>query len=288
MPEMDGLPPKSNGTQMEMTPEPITSRIRFVWLVAVHVVVGLLAGLLSHSDYGTTWRSAFSGGILLSQIVLLGIWGGLGGTVLWNRMIDVVLGLAYLTCLTKLIWGRFDDFAPIFVIYATVSMMFVMLIVRCITGAIYHDRSSTGATRRRQFSIRHLFVLTSVIACLTAIGKLVQPLVDASFHGTFVRVILCCIVYAVIGIIPMWSVLATKRPVFYGICVVAVKVFLAYRLGQIGDPNSNPDVLLIIGIATEATSVTMSLLVVRSWGYRLMPMPSRHSVVEQSPECVSP
>ena len=71
----------------------------------------------------------------------------------------------------------------------------------------------------------------------------------------------------------MWSVLATKRPAD-GICVVAVEACLAYRLGQIPYPNSNADVLTMAFVATQAMSVVISLLVVRSWGYRLMPMPS--------------
>ena len=87
-----------------------------------------------------------------------------------------------------------------------------------------------------------------------------------------------------VDIIPMWSVLATKRPVLYGICVVAVEACLAYRLGQIPYPNSNADVLTMAFVATQAMSVVISLLVVRSWGYRLMPMRSCCPVVEESPK----
>lgn len=282
---MDGLPPRNDGTQMEMTPEATNSRIRFVWLVVIHVAIGLLAGLMKHSGYGETWQAAFVGGIVLSQINLLGIWGGLGGTVLWKRLIGVVLGVGYLFCIVGLTVGNFDAVIVVFVFAGTVIMMLMTLSIRFITGAICHDRSSTGAIRRRQFSVRHLFALMSVIACLMAIGKLVQPLVDAYSDGLFVANILYGIVYAVIAIIPMWFVMATKRPVLYGICVVAVEACSAYCLGRIANTNSNADVMsMMTATATQAMSVVISLLVVRSWGYRLMPMPSRHSVVEESPK----
>ena len=223
---------------MKMTPEPAKSRMRLFWLVVVHVAIGLLAGLMEHSDYGDTWQSAFFGGIVFSQISLLGIWGGLGGTVLWQRLIGVVLGVGYLICFLGLLVGEFDAAILAFIIVGTVSMMVVMLIVRFITGPIRQERSPVVAASRHQFSIRHLLIVMSVIACLTAIGKLVQPLVDASGDGLFVGLLLYAIVYDVIAIIPVWFVLATKRPVIYGICVVAVEAYLAYYLGRIANPRS--------------------------------------------------
>ena len=265
---------------MKLTFPPTTFPKRIFWLVVVQVAIGLLAALSEHSDYGDTWKLAFFVGIVFSQISLLGIWGGLGGNILWQRLIGVVLGVGYLTCIFGLPWGEFDAAFLVLVVSGTVIMMVVMLIVRFIAGPIRPERLPVVAARRHQFSIRHLLIVMSVIACLTAIGKLVQPLVDASGDLLFVGLILYAVMYDVIGIIPVWFVLATKRPVIYGIFVVAVEACLAYCLGRIANSGSNAVGMLVMTVlATEAMSVAVSLLVVRSCGYRLMRMPPSDPVM---------
>ena len=62
------MPRNTNATPMEAKPEPPNFRIRFVWLVAAHVVVGVLAGLLSDSLEPNTVRSWFFCGLILCQI----------------------------------------------------------------------------------------------------------------------------------------------------------------------------------------------------------------------------
>ncbi len=266
------MPRNTNATPMEAKPEPPNFRIRFVWLVAAHVVVGVLAGLLSDSLEPNTVRSSFFAGIMLGQFCLLGIWGGLGETVFWKRLIDVMLGLSYLTCLCGLVEGRIEVYFPILLLCAIASMVCVMLIVRFMNGAIYNDRSLSIAPRNQQFTIRHLLVLMSVTACVAAILKPPQLIVGAPFREELILTFLSGIVYAVIAVIPLRSILASNRPVLYGIFVVAVEAYFAFVLGYLSDPFSNDDVLALTFAATQAMCVVITLLIVRSWGYRLMPM----------------
>jgi hypothetical protein len=91
-------------------------------------------------------------------------------------------------------------------------------------------------------------------------------------------------VYAVIAIIPLWCVLASKRPAVYALCVVAGEAYLAFVLVHMADPNYDEDVMAMIFAATQAMCVVVTLLVIRSWGYRLMPMRSRRPVVEGCPK----
>jgi hypothetical protein len=281
---MDEMPPNNNGTPRDTKPEPPNFRLRFFWLVAAHVVVGVLAVISDRFGIGSEWRFSLTNGLILGQISLLGIWACLGGTVLWRRIVGVLAGVGYLTGL----WGFFDgwDIVSFVVVLlcATSSMIFVMLIVRLMTGAIYHDRSLSSATRNHQFSIRHLFVLMSVTACVAAILNLILPLVGARDREGLMWTVFYCIVYAVIAIIPLWLILASKRPVRYGICVVAGEAYLAFVLRSTSDPYPNADVLALLALtsaATQAMCVVVTLLIVRSWGYRLMPMRSRRPVVEE-------
>jgi hypothetical protein len=279
---MDETPPNNNGTPMVTKPEPPNFRMRFFWLVAAHVVIGVVAGLIALMDHRSEWRFYFLYGLMLGQISLLGIWACLGRTVLWKKIVGVVAGVSYLTCLTGLADGWIDVSLPFMLLIPIASMTFVMLMVRFMTGAIYHERTHSIAVRNHQFSIRHLFVLMSVTACVAAILKAVLPLVGARDREEYIWIALWCIVYAVIAIIPLGCVLASKRPVVYALCVVAGEAYLAFVLVHMADPNYDEDVMAMIFAATQAMCAVITLLVVRSWGYRLMPMRSRRPVVEPS------
>jgi hypothetical protein len=156
-----------------------------------------------------------------------------------------------------------------------------MLVVRLFTGAICHESSSTWTTRHRQFSIRRLFVLTTVIAFLVAALKLVYPLIDVNSRELFVVLFVFGTVYAVIAIIPVWCVLASNRPVLYGFYVVAVEAILAFLFGHMLNPDSSADIVAMTFAAIQTAYLAISLLVIRSWGYRLMPVRSRCPVVEE-------
>ncbi len=279
---MNEITRNKDGTPLATKPEPPNFRLRFFWLVAAHVVVGVLAGLLSQVNFQREWLSVFPGCIVVGQISLLGIWGGLGGTVLWKRLFGVIFGICYLTALIRFAVGHTITLdTPIFILCTTASVMLMTLIVRLITGAVCHESSSIGAKRRGQFSIRQLFVLTTVVAFLAAALKWVFPLVDATFRQMFVGVFIYGVVYALIAIIPSWCVLAAKRPAVYGLCVVAAEACVGGVFGHMTQPNSNADVLTMTFVAIQATYIAITLFIVRSWGYRLMPVRSRCPVVEE-------
>ena len=69
------------------------------------------------------------------------------------------------------------------------------------------------------------------------------------------------------GVFPVWFVLATKQPVLYGVGLVAVGACAGYCLARIGHDDVG---IWTTATATEAMAVVVSLLVVRSCGYRLV------------------
>jgi hypothetical protein len=86
--------------------------------------------------------------------------------------------------------------------------------------------------------------------------------------------------YAVIAIIPVWCVLASKRPVLYGFNVVAVEAILGFLFGHMSNPDSSADIVAMTFVAIQTAYLAISLLVIRSWGYRLMPRRSRCPVAD--------
>jgi hypothetical protein len=140
-----------------------------------------------------------------------------------------------------------------------------LLIARCFHTVIHVDGSSAIRANRLQFSIRQLLLLTFVVACVVTLGKVVLPHITpwlslfevGIFAGMFI----------LMGVVPVWLILATRRPVSYGIGWVAVCACTAYCVGWIvGVPA-------LTCVTTAATVVVVSLLVVRSWGYRLVRLP---------------
>ena len=214
----------------------------------------------------TFWPGAFVG-LMLSQASLLGIWFSLGTSPWWKRLIGVVVGIGYLVPVfgIGIYEGNSDTFIVVVVVTSFVAIP--LLIVRSFRIAICLDDSPVASVGRIQFSIRHLLILTFVVACLTSIAKLVQPLL---FHGQIIDLFLITLTFGVVGILPVWFVLATKWPTIFSIGVVTVGACVGYCLGL---GYSGTETLTMTVTVTEALSVVVSLLVVRSCGYRLVRLP---------------
>ena len=156
--------------------------------------------------------------------------------------------------------------------------------------AVRLDCSPVGAMGRIQFSIRHLMILTFIIACLLSIGRFVKPfairLVETSdgmvvlnrldelvFQWLFPAVL------GVLGVLPVGFVLATKQPVVFGAVVLSVAACAGYLLGRFFDI---PMILAMTVTATEVITVVASLLAVRACGYRLVRLRHRVDVATTS------
>jgi hypothetical protein len=240
-------------------------RWRIFGLVVVQIVLGWMGVYIAYSAgrKPPSWPGAFVG-LMLSQTSLLGIWFSLGTSLWWKRLIGVVVGICYLVPVFGIGIYELNTDTFIVVVGVTSFVAIPLLIVRFFRIAIRQDDSPVASVGHIQFSIRHLMILTFVIACLISIGKLVQPLL---FHGQVIDLFFITLAFGFVGILPVWFVLATKWPVIFAIGVVAVGACVGYCLG-LGFSGLSMTVA-----ATEALSVVVSLLIVRSCGYRLVRLP---------------
>lgn len=158
--------------------EPITGttnpRRRILWLILAHVIVGPIGAFLAcfAGSPQTPWVAAFVG-VVFSQTSLLGIWGSLGTSPWWKRLVGVVIGVAYLFLLLGVGISELDQETFIVVGLTTNFVAIPLLMVRLLRVAIHLDCSAVVSVARIQFSIRHLMILTFVVACLITIGELV-------------------------------------------------------------------------------------------------------------------
>ena len=148
-----------------------------LWLVVVHVVVGMVAAFVASTGdrFTPTLPQVVFLGIVFSQTSMLGIWGSLGTTPWQTRLIGVFLCVGYLAPLLGIGIHEVSIETFIVVVTATLFVVLPLLIVRHFRVAIHRDSSPVAPPGRVQFSIRHLMILTFVIACLMSIGKLVRP-----------------------------------------------------------------------------------------------------------------
>ena len=205
--------------------------------------------------------------MIFSQVSLLGIWGSLGASLWWKRVIGVVVGIGYLVAV---LGTGVNDFGaePFIVVVVVASFVALpLLIVRLFQVAIFIDASPVVPVPPIQFSIRHLMIVTFVIACLISIGKLVQPtLVRGQIDDLLFVAGACCIIsipYVLIILGSNWSTVGS-------IGVLAVGIGAGYYLGY---GQGRTEILGMAFTATEALSLVVTLLIVRFWGYRLVRLP---------------
>lgn len=243
------------------------------WLVVAHVAVGFVAALLVDTAGSKPGMASLAfGGFWFGQTTLLGIWCGLGTSDHWRRLLGVVLGIIALYLMPGLNSGDFLIEYLFLPIMGTVLVAVPLLIVRGFRVVIQVDSSPTTLASRLRFSIRHLLILTFVVACVVSFGKIVHPLI---LQWQFIiEVIVYATICIVVGILPVWIALATKRPVPYCIGFVIVAAVAGYYIGR---AYSEVDGVWMIVTATEAVTVILSLLVVRSCGYRLVRVPKPSS-----------
>jgi hypothetical protein len=256
-----------------------TTNARILWLVLAHVVVGLMGAVVAYfAGPGPTLRRAAFVGIVVSQTSLLGIWGSLGLAPAWRRVIGVVVGVGYLSLQLGVSFSELDRTTFLSVVATTTISALPLLLVRLFGVAIRLDSSAADSVERFQFSIGHLLTLTFVVACLISIRNCVEPyaieitetpdgVVIDYFDEAVSYWLFPAAVLGMLGILPIWFVLATKQLVLSCVGLLAAGVCAGYWLGRFHD---DPPSLWMLVTITEVVAVVVSLLVVRSCGYRLV------------------
>jgi hypothetical protein len=248
-------------------------RRRMVWLFAGHVAVGLIATVAMRmtgpGPQPPFWGYAYVG-LIFGQTSLLGIWTSLATSPWWMRMIGGAVGSGFLAILLGVGVDELSSETIAVVLMAAGLVIFVLLVVRCFRIVIRQESQPIFSATRIQFSIRHLMVLTFVIACLVTLGKLAQAFLPNG--DIYFRLLLFAVTGGVVGILPVWFILAAKRPLPYGGGVVLVGAFAGFCIGL--RDMFDPAIWMSV-TTTEAIAVVASLLVVRHCGYRLVRLPSR-------------
>lgn len=235
-------------------------------LVLIHLIAGLATGAVSADRPAVS--SAIFLGLIFSQTALLGIWTGLGSTDVRLRLGGFAVGTIYLAILCG--WG-INEVDPEVVVIVALPCILVALVaggVRVAKGAIRRVDQSGGDRREAlQFGIRHLMLLTFVVACLTLAGKLLAERIRGAHIMTTVLILGLC--HAAVGVTAMWAMFGFGRPLARALVCMLIALCAGY-LGGAFISSGTDERFWVPTAAIQAFVLLVSLQVVRSAGYRLV------------------
>ncbi len=260
----------------EHDPTATKRRVWLLCLLAAHVVLGVALGAFVRLGGYHTIPAVpvrFFVGLVFAQTSLLGIWTGFGRSPWWLRLSGFAVGAGCLGVggcigINEPDWLSFCLFAGNGVI-ATV----VLTIFRCarfrVTLPVVEYHTGGG----RQIGIRHLLILTAVVAAILGVGRHlkfggfdVYPL-PALISVYLVLLVFSCVL---VGTLSAWAMLRERALVLRGAILLVVAATAGWGVAQI---VSGMLVFWLVVYLTQAIILIVSLLVVRSCGYRLMRLP---------------
>jgi hypothetical protein len=267
---------------------PMPGRIKL--LLAIHLVLGIApAAMFLHPGdlrwIPLTWALS---GIAVGQLMLVGVWAGLGAATGVQRWLGIAVGTIYLS-----VWPTIGIafVAPREEIVATLVLqiginasllllstgVFLFVCRRWAELLLVRD-SALFAEGRYQFSVLQILI---AITCLAMLLGLARASTGADPEGMWIvglMDILVLVAYTVNLALAVWAALTLGRARWRVAVVIAVAVLLGmiisyaalFRLTQ-----QNWWLWLFatqsLALAIPPVIVVLSLLVVRSAGYRLVP-----------------
>jgi hypothetical protein len=254
-------------------------RVLAVWLVGVHIVVGLVGCAVSwHLSQESTENlltDAFVG-LVFAQTSLLGIWGGLGPSAWLVRLTGVLIGLVYLGTLFSIGVDALELVVLflLMTVFLGVAVTGLLALCRCFgfrIRAIGVDRP-----KKAQFSIRQLLFLTLIVACLCAVADWLELPFFTDWYASvirqnFVHLLLIDVPFVILGLISVWAILGTKRLRLGIVGVLLLAPLLGFVMpAVVGDSEA---AVWITATMTAALVLVVSLYVIRRCGFRVTRQP---------------
>ena len=254
----DELPPKTVSTH----------RLPFGILLGIHIVVAVALGFFI-DDGAPNFPLAIYIGLFFSQTSLLGFVVGLANLPIWARLIALVVGAIYLCILFFTNFGApYEAELLVLVLLPIVGTAIMSLAIRAWLARLV-DTTKLGrpvVAEGLQFSIRHLLILTLIVACLMGLGRLLFPWFENLYLiGDFVAYSVC---FIAVGISSLWAMLGISHVVGRIAVVLALAVASAFIPAFV--VGRGDFAFWAVMMLAESIFVLASLFVARWLGYRLI------------------
>ncbi|AGA28217.1 hypothetical protein [Singulisphaera acidiphila] len=203
----------------------------------------------------------------LGQAVLLSIWGVASTVSPWVRMAGLVVGAAYLESMVNSRLGEeFLGVAAVTVVVTTASLLVVRALGGGFTQRAENSQAGRSDTEGLRFSIRGLMVFTAAVALLCAGARGLQ----ANPARFVLLVTLWALCFVAVGFATLWAAMGEVRPQRRWPVVFALSPALGVLFAYAVDAHLAGWVYIILSLFLFSVNLFMSLLVVRSCGYRFV------------------
>lgn len=272
-----------------------SARQRLRGLVVAHLFLGI-------AQLGTAWLPIAGGwfmpamwdAVSLAQLTLLSFWVGMGGNSIILRALGLLVGSTYIT-----IWPITANVVSLQIVHhdlrflvgeflvkfsasaAFVSLLsggFVLWRRKCTKLVRLSESSANAADLRVRYSILHLLIIISTCSLLLSLMRIARPSNVTNTENDIMSLpALATLVFfghVINSICAAWASLSLNSPWPR----IALAIVVALLLGAVQSFSSGHDAIswwmvlstCLIPVLSTAI-VIVSLLVVRSCGYRLMP-----------------
>ena len=268
---------------------PVPGRLKV--LLVVHLVLSIAPVTIFLLPGGLLWLPVIwaLSGISLAEVMLLGVWAGLGSPTGARRWFAMLAGAAYIAAWPALLHAIslhsvepfITNYAWLAPLYAALAMLAtgVLLLVRHRFAEVLRlCDDAIPPSARRQFTVLHVLIATTIVGMLLGLSR---ASVGADAGGAWLSAIGYLMMIVVCGINLAMCVWATLPPghVLWRVLLVLV---VAILLGMVSSYTllyrlKTPEwrwwlfFAQALSYAIPPVIVVVSLLVVRSAGYRLVP-----------------
>lgn len=259
----------------------MTGDRRLLKLAAGNLILGIVAALLAHIQLPDPFglasilppfglRDLFLVPLfasILSQAVLLALWGASSKLSPWGRMAGLVAGAVYLESLFPAPMRR--EFFGISTVTVTVTTA-TLLVVRAL-GVRLNRRDESGEPPRGEaeglrFSIRGLMLFTAAVALLSAGARALRE----APHRIVLLITVWALCFVAVGVVALWAALGNARPIRRGPVVLALSPILGVFFAFAAGAHRAGWFYIILTMLLYPALLLGSLLVVRSCSYRLV------------------
>jgi hypothetical protein len=254
-------------------------RMRFTLLIGGHFLLGVVLSIVGVAFRKQSWPTVLEfvyAGFLASEVLLLGMWVGLGGSGRWTRLFGLVLGITWLCVLflARIDPQRFRPELPeisLVLSLCTIGVSGIFILGRRLIGRIEcrTEWPSHSKAKDLQFNLKSLLWLTALIGALLTMGEIIRSW--RSDSGIF----LLPLVFALWAVLTAWLVVCAglgcqgwMRVPFTLSGVALVGLLPPYYLTE-GTSVRQWIAWPVMGLTTAVWTL-ISLYVIRSCGYRLV------------------
>lgn len=204
---------------------------------------------------------------VLGQAVLLAVWGVASTISPWARVAVLVVGAACLEVLLNCrLRAEFLGTVTVTIAVTTASLLAVRALGVGFTQQAENSQPGRPDAEGLRFSIRGLMAFTAAVALLCAGARALQ----ANPARIFLVTAIWALCFVAVGLATLWAALGEVRPQRRWPVVFALSPVLGAFFAYAADAHQAGWVYIILSMLLFSANLFMSLLVVRSCGYRLV------------------